>query len=503
MGFRFPLHYANIAAYLSWGDAPVPRLRRNDLQNFIAVLQNPENILCSDSTWRQEIDSAAGGATARIPGHDNELTSDEVSNVLQDVRRLLRDFPLFALAVGAPEHERRLRAYFEHAAYASRSSALILMPDDVLIAGSIELLDPFPPIAAVADHVRDLPGFVFWTRDGEAVTFTTLDDADRLVPQLIERLGQSASRQTPAWLIEMLRDFGSSPSSRQLLHLSDLHFGTEQARRNLPYLSAHLNGVVRRVEQVVISGDLFDNPDRSDRAGFDAFRTNLELNSPQSVVVVPGNHDSRRRGNEIFGIGRNLEELAHVEWTSIAVNDAMQTVFFCFDSSRGGDFARGTVGTEQLLEVASQWEIRQARDPRLKDYARVALVHHHPFPFQTGVETLLQRGLRAVGFYDERFLSMTDGPEFVTWCAARGIPLILHGHKHVPRHVRKMITVDRYRWLNVDAVGCGTSLGAEGYPLSYNLLSWSAGQKRWSVCFMHDAGDGSGFTPEAITVSGA
>jgi hypothetical protein len=105
----------------------------------------------------------------------------------------------------------------------------------------------------------------------------------------------------------------------------------------------------------------------------------------------------------------------------------------------------------------------------IERYLCVALVHHHPFSFLVDEKSLLNRGLRWVGKTDECFLCMEDGDKFVDWYARRSIPLIMHSHKHIPRYVCRDIWgegVQRTR--NANAVGCGTSFGAEGKPLSYN-----------------------------------
>ncbi|MGH7230230.1 MAG: hypothetical protein ACREJU_02590 [Nitrospiraceae bacterium] len=98
---------------------------------------------------------------------------------------------------------------------------------------------------------------------------------------------------------------------------------------------------------------------------------------------------------------------------------------------------------------------------------------------------------------------MEDADDFLNWCAHRHVPLILHGHKHVQRHVTKKMEWDENGvrcQCDVTAVGCGTSLGAEGLPLAYNILTVVPGSKRWSVAFWSDPGDGSGFVQQSVQV---
>src|SRR6266581_1524067 len=138
--------------------------------------------------------------------------------------------------------------------------------------------------------------------------------------------------------------------------------------------------------------------------------------------------------------------------------------------------------------------------PEIENYLRVALVHHHPFSFDTGAESLIQRGLRLFGASDERFLRFDDADKFVAWCAQRGAPLILHGHKHVPRHVQHWVSDGQGGGVEISSVGCGTSLGAEGKALSYNIVTWDPVSRKWGALFFSDPGDGSGFTKQYVAV---
>ena len=113
-------------------------------------------------------------------------------------------------------------------------------------------------------------------------------------------------------------------------------------------------------------------------------------------------------------------------------------------------------------------------------------------------ETQIQKFLGRFGLSDERFIRMLDADQFLGWIAKRRIPLILHGHKHVQRQFSQAIDTG-HAWQYVSAVGCGTSLGAENYPLSYNIITWDQRTRSWTASFYADPGDGSGFTRQCIT----
>jgi hypothetical protein len=79
--------------------------------------------------------------------------------------------------------------------------------------------------------------------------------------------------------------------------------------------------------------------------------------------------------------------------------------------------------------------------------------------------------------------------------------LVLHGHKHVPRYVHKHVDPPGGGWSEIHSVGSGTSLGAEGMPLSYNIVNWDSTSQQWAVSFFADSGDGSGFVNQYVAIN--
>jgi len=67
-----------------------------------------------------------------------------------------------------------------------------------------------------------------------------------------------------------------------LLHLSDLHFGAASVAENVIMLEAQLDKVIKDVDRVVITGDLFNTPDRVSAAAFRAFDASLRRLSGKS-----------------------------------------------------------------------------------------------------------------------------------------------------------------------------------------------------------------------------
>jgi hypothetical protein len=114
----------------------------------------------------------------------------------------------------------------------------------------------------------------------------------------------------------------------------------------------------------------------------------------------------------------------------------------------------------------------------------------------------VSRLLEKINITDELLLRMDDAESFLTWCATRGVGLVLHGHKHVARYRQELVQRSDGTQHSITAVGCGTTLGAEGKPLSYNLLAWDPKLRKWNVTYFMDPGDGSGFVPEYLSRGG-
>jgi 3',5'-cyclic AMP phosphodiesterase CpdA len=308
-------------------------------------------------------------------------------------------------------------------------------------------------------------------------------------------------RGIPPWDLwsELKRLHQTEAPAFNILQLSDLHFGaTAVTNRKLAYVEQHLRDRIDQVRktggvvQPVITGDLMDTPSKKNLEEFEAFRNRLTDHSKTDVICIPGNHDMRRKGF----LWRNWEALAGLEWKSVVASDLCKVVFICFDTSRDAKLAQGRITDDQFLEVATKVTELHRRG-NYTDYIRVALVHHHPFSTRDDeIDTLPYWGIR-----EERFLRMENGDHLVRWCGSNGVPLILHGHKHHPRFIGQEVEI-KGRACLVRAVGCGSSFGIEGKPLSFNWITWQPATKQWAVSFFADPGDGSGFHEKRLVIGG-
>jgi 3',5'-cyclic AMP phosphodiesterase CpdA len=303
-----------------------------------------------------------------------------------------------------------------------------------------------------------------------------------------------------------LREYKPPLRSKKILHISDLHFGSKYADRYHVLLAEKLASVVPQVNKIVITGDLFDNPKKQARQTFQAFRAELRrmTQKDEDPIVIPGNHDQRWMGNRLWIFGKRLDQLVDLQWSRLVIDNQLQTVFFCFDSARHGNWARGSVSREQMIEMGAAFEQACNQRPEVRRFLSIALIHHHPFSFKTAEFTFLERTMLQFGISDETFLQMEDAEEFVTWCARRGVSAILHGHKHVAHDAVRRVNIVRGGGTvqrEIRAIGCGSSLGMDGTALSFDVVTWDERSGKWGVSFFSDPGDGSGFDREYVALT--
>jgi hypothetical protein len=513
MGWRFDLKYANVAAYLTIPTInEPPPLTRFELREFLGSIQGEYRdrppLWSEDREWVDEITNLAR-YSSRLLGDDwdasgEPLDSVTTTSVLSRFRRAFSQYDIFGLAVGNYGDSPALTSFCEHCAYSSRHRGLFLIPDLPWPKETLEIFRPLPVARTIVTRPELWPGVLFWTKTG-ASAFAPLQQAYGLYQCILEAF-QSGNFSAD----HILREFNSNqrePTSKRLLHLSDLHFGTRYALQNQAFLTLDLEPKLKSIDRVVITGDLFDNPKEADALAFRNFRSHLHSAIGKEILVIPGNHDQRYLGNSLFGFGRRLRELTKLEWSSVFVDDDLRCAFYGFDSARdGGNFAGGCITQQQMMGVSTEFETKAASSPSIRDYLPIALVHHHPYPFPCAGETLLQKLIKIPDLKEKLFVGMRNAEEFLSWCVGRRIPLVLHGHLHVARLVK-----DRIWWghgqvkeaREITTVGCGTSLGAGGRPLSYNVLEWSPSTRNWTVSYFWDQGFGTGFekldaSPEEI-----
>jgi hypothetical protein len=357
------------------GQKKTPRLTHWQLLEFLGAIQGQyrdrSSVWCTNTRWVDEVTHIAQYGSRFLQTHTSDsddtnlLPPEIIEEALKPLKRAFSQFKVFGLAVGTYSNHPDLIAFYEHAAYSSREYGLFLIPDLPLPDETLQMFDPLPIAKSIATRPDLWPGILFWTPFG-ASAFAPLQRAYGLYQDILERFDRGEFN-----VEQLISDFNNdteASESKRLLHLSDFHFGNEYALRNQAYLSLHLKSKIDSFHRIVVTGDLFDNPKEKDALAFRNFRVELEAATGKDLIVIPGNHDQRARGNALFGVGRELQELTKLEWSSLVIDEDIQCVFYCFDSAFAEtNFARGKVTGEQMIEIATLFEAKANAKPHIRD----------------------------------------------------------------------------------------------------------------------------------------
>lgn len=246
-----------------------------------------------------------------------------------------------------------------------------------------------------------------------------------------------------------------------LLHMSDSHFGTEQA----PVLEA-LRRLVHESKPalVVLSGDLTQRARPAQFAAARAFATSLRV----PFLAIPGNHDiplyalgTRLRApyaRYCAAFGDELEpKWSSAQWLVLGVN-----------TTRWWRHKQGEVSPAQVERVVAG--LRQAAPGQL----RVVVVHQPMAVIEESDRGNLLRG---------------HAQAAAAWAAA-GAQLVLGGHIHLP-YVRPLPEPGgRPLWV----VQAGTAVSHRlrgGIPNSVNVLRWEAADSCMAERWDYDAALGA------------
>jgi Icc protein len=241
-----------------------------------------------------------------------------------------------------------------------------------------------------------------------------------------------------------------------IAQLSDIHCGS-------PYFDgALLKAAVEEIvalgpDLVVVGGDLTAE---GYPAEFQAARRYLEplFDQGLSVLVIPGNHDSKNVGylhfSDAFGAGDVPDKGDRVLCLGLPGLDGQapcRVQVVAIDSSKP-DLAEGEVGRERYRWIRDQFEADA-------DF-RVFVLHHHLVPVPgTGRERN----------------TVWDAGDVLALLAELGVDLVLSGHKHVPH----LWLLDRVLIVNSGTV---STYRLRGYTRpSYNVLAVSDKEVRVTI----------------------
>jgi Icc protein len=181
----------------------------------------------------------------------------------------------------------------------------------------------------------------------------------------------------------------------RIAHISDLHCGSQHF---VPNLMERAIGEINELEpnMVICTGDLTNFGFRQEYA---EARTYLDRIDCSTLVVIPGNHDSRNVGYVHF------EELIG-DRSSVVHRDGVTVV--AVDSTEP-DLDHGQIGRGRYA-----WILEQFAEPA--DF-RIFVLHHHLLPVPgTGRERNI----------------VYDAGDALEALQKANVNLVLSGHKHVP-----------------------------------------------------------------------
>jgi 3',5'-cyclic AMP phosphodiesterase CpdA len=243
-----------------------------------------------------------------------------------------------------------------------------------------------------------------------------------------------------------------------LAHLSDLHFGTEDA-----LIADRLAGELAelRPRLVVISGDLTQ---RARRSQFAAARSYLDR-LPAPLLVIPGNHDI-----PLYDVGRRVlapmgryRAMIADDLCPFHVDDDLAVLGL--NTTRPTRWKEGSISSRQV-------ELIHSRFAQVPATAHRVLVTHHPFiPPPSLPRTLVVHGQAAA----------------LPVIRRSGVELLLAGHLHVGY---ADAVAGGPGLLSVQA-GTACSRRRRGQPNAYNVIRLAEG----GVAVEPRVWDGNAFAP--------
>lgn len=207
------------------------------------------------------------------------------------------------------------------------------------------------------------------------------------------------------------------------LHLSGKHFVREWGENLIKILNSS------NLDLIVITGDLTDDGYMHEYEIAVKFIDRMEAEK----LVVPGNHDARNKGYEIF-------EEVFGKRDKFYEND--EIVFLGMDSSEP-DLDEGHIGRENYSIIKNK-----LRGNKIKIFA----LHHHIIPIPgTGRERNI----------------LIDAGDVLKICIENKIDFVLSGHKHLPW----IWKLDNTHFITT-GTACSNRLKGKSYP-SFNIIEIS------------------------------
>lgn len=480
MGFRFSIEHANWLAHILQPVGATPHLEHvfeesETLRRFLSTFEY--NFFASRPESRA-LQSLLHEAIDQI-----HLGRKSPMAPLLDLQRYFRSTPWVALLLPSGTHlesdelltDPRLLA--DLVKIRPSDPGLILQLEEVP-RERIALDHVFPAFKVAFAELTRWPGLLVWTPTGEAAFFELSRSPEVIRGRLTWLFSHLATSYGAPDLHLLKQQFGREELPRgtdysqvRIIHLSDLHLGSQVARRRLDRVQTLIESVVRELGEdapivPVITGDLMESPsddNLGDVRAFMGFLNSLDVEKP---IVVIGNHDVREDG----WLSPQFQQAVNISSSPVVWMDDYSVGFVCFNSVNGGRLARGWLGEQEMAYVGNAIDER----PRnASSFTMIGALHHHPIPVKRPTWYKPSWYERLLGGAFERTEALEDAEPFLAWLTARRVAAVLHGHKHIPRF-------DLHG--DIAVVGCGSTMGkvktlVKGHTyMSLNVLTIDRGQ---------------------------
>ena len=355
-------------------------------------------------------------------------------------------------------------------------SALILQIKETLNERDVPILNVFSKFETAYNNIDLWPGVLLWN-DKDSLFLKVEREEDLYNIYEILRY----EKESFNYLRSHFESKQKAKRHAYFFHLSDLHFGDRESNKRklrlTKILETHLSQLNdKSIAIPIITGDLMDSPTDSNKNTYFEFCELMKSKGFENPIQLLGNHDVDTGG--ILKILSNQKAVI----SSLSGPNSVETLkdidlaFIKFNSNTGGNLAQGEIGSDQLMTLGN--EIDSIPDKENLNF--IALLHHHPKKIENPewyAKDWYEAFLGKNKF--EKTMKLVDADRFLQWIENRGIKLILHGHKHIPKiHTHNDITI----------IAAGSSTGKvrhveEGKTfLTYNLIKYDIESKRPISC---------------------
>jgi len=355
-------------------------------------------------------------------------------------------------------------------------SALILQFTENFNREEKAILNVFPKFETALNQIENWAGVFLWN-DNDSLFLPVRNESDLYHIFHIIRYEDNSFH----YLREQFEKKYKPKEYAYLFHLSDLHFGNKLAEKRMMRIIRVLENKIQTLDEKstlipVITGDLMNTPSSANHQTYLQFEELLLTKGFEKSIYILGNHDVDTSGF-IKMLTTQKSVIASLSAnTKIELIKDLGLAIIKFDSNTGGEFAQGKIGEDQLMQIGNEIDAIKNKE----NYTFIALLHHHPKEIENPAWYAKDWYEAILGYKTfEKTMKLVDSELFLDWINARGIKLILHGHKHIPK-------IQEHK--NITIVAAGSSSGSVKHKedgktfLTYNLIKYDVQNRKPVSC---------------------